>query len=223
VLDNFDAAAVRRWAALGLDGLRRHQREIDDLNVYPVPDGDTGTNLVLTVAAAAEALTSPATEVGQELRALARGALLGARGNSGVILSQLLRGLADALVAVPAAHGRAFATALATAAAAAYRAVASPVEGTILSVAQAAADAAGAAESDDLARVVGAAAAAAREALARTPEQLPALARAGVVDAGGFGLCVLLDALAEVVTGTAPTLPMPVAAAATALTGARER
>src|SRR6266545_5159213 len=88
---------------MGLDGLRRHQREIDDLNVYPVPDGDTGTNLVLTVAAADEALALEAdalASLGHALRCAARGALLGARGNSGVILSQILRGLADALVEV---------------------------------------------------------------------------------------------------------------------------
>jgi DAK2 domain fusion protein YloV len=214
VPDSFDTVAVRQWCALGLAQLRRHQREIDDLNVYPVPDGDTGTNLVLTVSAAVEAITAKPEDVNPELlRALARGALLGARGNSGVILSQLLRGLADALAAIPAADGRAFAAALAAAADAAYRAVATPVEGTVLSVARAAADAAGQTGSADLKIVVSAAAAAAREALARTPEQLPALARAGVVDAGGRGLCVLLDALAEVVTGTAvpagPPLRMP--------------
>src|SRR3712207_2741653 len=104
VLDSFDAAAVRQWCMAGLAGLRRHQREIDELNVYPVPDGDTGTNLVLTLAAAAEALAGhPVTTdaAGDVLRAVARGALLGARGNSGVILSQLLRGLADALAALP--------------------------------------------------------------------------------------------------------------------------
>jgi DAK2 domain fusion protein YloV len=217
---------VRQWCALGLDALRRHQREIDDLNVYPVPDGDTGTNLVLTVSAAVEAIAMH-RDVHQDaiapelLRALARGALLGARGNSGVILSQLLRGLADGLAASPSAGGLAFAAALVAAADAAYRAVAVPAEGTVLSVARAAATAAAETRSDDLAVVVGAASAAARQALARTPEQLPALARAGVVDAGGRGLCVLLDALAEVVTGVAGTdevYPPPKKAAA-----ARER
>jgi uncharacterized protein len=146
VLDSFDAAAVRQWCVRSLDALRRHQREIDELNVYPVPDGDTGTNLVLTVAAAAEALAAhdpaahdpaahdPAARDpdGAALRVFARGALLGARGNSGVILSQLLRGLADGLAATPAADGKAFAVALGSAADAAYRAVAVPVEGTVL-------------------------------------------------------------------------------------------
>ncbi|HEU4423452.1 MAG TPA: DAK2 domain-containing protein [Pilimelia sp.] len=232
MLETLDAAAVRRWCASGLAALRRHQREIDDLNVYPVPDGDTGTNLVLTLAAAEEALQSLGKqeagrqeagqqeagqqEVGQQdvgqheaghgeaLRIMARGALLGARGNSGVIVSQVFRGLADALATTTQVRGRALAAALKVATTAAYEAVAEPVEGTILSVAAAASDAAGAADSDDLGGVVQAAAAAAGRALARTPEQLPALARAGVVDAGGRGLQVLLDSLVEVVTGVAP-------------------
>jgi hypothetical protein len=221
-----DAAAVRAWCAEGLDALRRHRQEIDDLNVYPVPDGDTGTNLVLTFTSAYEALNAEAPDAeapdadspdaaeetagpGRTLRCLARGALLGARGNSGVILSQLLGGLADALAAVPEARGREFSAALARAAEAGYRAVADPVEGTVLTVARAAADAARDRDSDDLAEVCAAAAEAAAVALDHTPEQLPALARAGVVDAGGRGLVVLLDALAAVVGGTAPATARP--------------
>jgi DAK2 domain fusion protein YloV len=229
VSDSVDAVAVRRWCATGLDALRRHQSEIDALNVYPVPDGDTGTNLVLTMTAAAEALEAPdgvldagETPLGSTLRRLARGALLGARGNSGVILSQLFKGLADALAASPTADGRALAAALDRASQEAYRAVAAPVEGTVLTVGAAAASAAlqAVASLGDGAAAVGgrdqspgsagavalAAARSAREALARTPEQLPVLARAGVVDAGGRGLVVLLDALAEVLTGE----PLPV-------------
>ncbi len=228
MLDSLDAAAVRRWCAAGLDALRRHQVEIDQLNVYPVPDGDTGTNLVLTVTSAWDALVAepdllesetareshPAMEgeiarLGRVLRCMARGALLGARGSSGVIVSQILRGTADAMAAVPAARGRAVADALTAAAKAGYAAVAEPVEGTVLTVATAAAASAMAADTDDLATVVRAAAKGAAAALARTPEQLPVLARAGVVDAGGRGLVVLLDALVEVVTGQAPaTAPL---------------
>lgn len=222
MLDSLDATAVRRWCAAGLDALRRHQVEIDELNVYPVPDGDTGTNLVLTVTSAWQALVAEPdmleeptaaegeiARLGRVLRCMARGALLGARGNSGVIISQILRGTADALAVVPAARGRAMADALTAAAKAGYAAVAQPVEGTVLSVATAAAAAAMAADTDDLATVVRAAADGAAEALARTPEQLPVLARAGVVDAGGRGLVVLLDALVEVVTGQAPaTAPL---------------
>ncbi|WP_405112784.1 DAK2 domain-containing protein [Micromonospora sp. NBC_01405] len=217
MLDTLDAAAVRRWCAGGLAALRRHQGEIDDLNVYPVPDGDTGTNLVLTLTSAQQALAMDLATVGDggstphghALRLMARGALLGARGNSGVILSQILRGFADALATVPAVRGRQLAAALRDATAAAYAAVARPVEGTLLSVVAAAARAAESADSDDLRIVARAAAGAAARALARTPEQLPALARAGVVDAGGRGLCLLLDALVEVITGESPTRPAP--------------
>ncbi|MFD6607712.1 DAK2 domain-containing protein [Micromonospora chalcea] len=217
MLETLDAAAVRRWCASGLAALRRHQGEIDELNVYPVPDGDTGTNLVLTLTSAQQALamdlgTLPDdghTPHGHALRLMARGALLGARGNSGVILSQILRGLADTLAAAPAVGGRQLADALADATTAAYAAVARPVEGTLLSVVAAAAHAARRSDSDDLRTVARAAAEAAAHALARTPEQLPELARAGVVDAGGRGLCLLLDALVEVVTGESPAQPAP--------------
>ena len=229
MLETLDAAAVRRWCGVGLRALRAHQHEIDELNVYPVPDGDTGTNLVLTLASAHQALESadaeetggwviraagtppvpastelvpaqPDTPLGRALRRMARGALLGARGNSGVIVSQILRGMADSLAASAAVRGRELARALRSASEAAYAAVARPVEGTVLSVVAAAAEGAGRVRSDDLAAVARAAAVAAREALARTPQQLPALARAGVVDAGGRGLCLLLDALVEAVT-----------------------
>jgi DAK2 domain fusion protein YloV len=225
VLDTLDATAVRSWCKVGLERLRGHQREIDELNVYPVPDGDTGTNLVLTMTSAGEAVAAEPAEpdgrttgLGVVLRCLARGALLGARGNSGVILSQIFGGIAETLAEVPAAGGRALAAAFDRAAESARHAVAAPVEGTILTVIRAAADAALAASADgdrdDLADVVRTAAEAARVALARTPEQLPALARAGVVDAGGRGLVVLLDALVEVVTGATPAeAEAPVAAA----------
>jgi DAK2 domain fusion protein YloV len=206
VLDVLDAVAVRRWCAAGLDGLRRHQQEIDDLNVYPVPDSDTGTNLVLTLTAAHKALTDEPAELDIALRRLAKGALLGAQGNSGTIIAQILRGIADALAGVVVADGRALAMALAEAARAARAVVDKPVEGTVLSVADGAARAAREVDSGELAEVVRAAARGAAEALVRTPDQLPALARAGVVDAGGRGLCVLLNALVEVVTGVAPVI-----------------
>ncbi|MFV2126129.1 DAK2 domain-containing protein [Micromonospora sp. LOL_013] len=207
MLDTLDAAAVRRWCSGSLAALRRHQGEIDALNVYPVPDGDTGTNLVLTLTSAQHALAldldnsseGEQTSHGRVLRLMARGALLGARGNSGVIVSQILRALADALTDTAVVRGRALASALTAATDAAYAAVARPVEGTVLTVVAAAARAADRTGSDDLATVVRAAASAARDALAATPGQLPVLARAGVVDAGGRGLCLLLDALAAVV------------------------
>ncbi|WP_018351020.1 DAK2 domain-containing protein [Longispora albida] len=206
MLDSLDAGAVRRWLTAALDALRRHQREIDELNVYPIPDSDTGTNMVHTLDAAQRALLAEPdlAELGKVLHCMARAAVLGARGNSGAILAQLLVGIAEAIGASPEARGRALAWALRNAAEAGYAAVPSPVEGTVLSVARSAAEAAEECDSDDLAEVAAAAARGADEALARTPEQLPALAEAGVVDAGGRGLCVFLHSLVEVVTGAAP-------------------
>ena len=223
MLVELDAPAVVRWCARGMEALHSHRQELDDLNVYPVPDGDTGTNLVLTWQSVGESLQQAQGQDGtaKDLRcavtAMAHGALMGARGNSGVILSQLLRGLAEVLAPLPVVRGGALAEALVRAADSAWAAVAAPVEGTLLSVARGAADAASAAEpADDLAAVVRAAARGAAEALAETPRQLAVLARAGVVDAGGRGLVLLLDALASVVTGDAgdvdgaAALPAPV-------------
>jgi DAK2 domain fusion protein YloV len=215
VLETLDAAAVSRWCGGGLAALRAHQHEIDELNVYPVPDGDTGTNLVLTLTSALEALEaveSPEPEghpLGRAMRRMARGALLGARGNSGVIVSQILRGMADTLTGAVAVRGSELARALRTASEAAYSAVARPVEGTVLSVVKAAADGAGRIASDDLVAVARAAARSASEALARTPQQLPVLAAAGVVDAGGQGLCLLLDALVEALGSDVPIAEVP--------------
>ncbi|WP_327178210.1 DAK2 domain-containing protein [Streptomyces sp. NBC_01335] len=235
--DDFDAVAVRTWCSLALEALGRERAAIDAINVYPVPDGDTGTNLFLTVESARAAVeavfaahgagpsapfpTGPASAgpaCAEAVRAMAHGALIGARGNSGTILAQLLRGMA----AVLADGGDAdhLARALAQAAAAARRAVAHPVEGTILTVAAAAARAAGAvAAGSGLAAVAQAAHAGAAEALEETPGRLPVLGRAGVVDAGGQGLVTVLGALLETVTGRAPVHvprqapgPLPVAA-----------
>ncbi|MDQ0695521.1 DAK2 domain-containing protein [Streptomyces sp. W4I9-2] len=208
--DDLDAVAVRTWCSLALEALGRERAEIDAINVYPIADGDTGTNLYLTVESAAAAVeavfaahetgaTAPATA--DAVRAMAHGALIGARGNSGTILAQLLRGMAGVLAdGGDAAHLR---RALTRAADAARRAVAHPVEGTVLTVAAAAAEGAEGEESD-LRTVVHAAYDGALAALARTPEQLAVLGRAGVVDAGGRGLVAVLGALVETVTGQAP-------------------
>ncbi len=212
----FDLTTVLRFADLALTALGEAREEIDALNVYPVPDGDTGTNLYLTVEAARGALvdavggdesTSPSpADVRAALAAFARGALLGARGNSGVILSSLVGAVCKRLGEAGPEDRSAlvFAEGMALAAQAGYAAVGQPVEGTILSVAQAAADAAGRSAEDPshrLGHVICAAAAAAREAVARTPDQLAVLRDAGVVDAGGRGLSVVLDAAETAVTG----------------------
>ncbi|MEV4676083.1 DAK2 domain-containing protein [Actinomadura sp. NPDC049382] len=214
-----DGPAVRRWCRLAADALGRTRGEIDALNVFPVPDGDTGTNLHLTVIAAAEALDALPAAAGsaETWRALARGALLGARGNSGVILSQVFRGLADVLgpLAAPP-DGAAFAGALGHASELARGAVEHPVEGTILSVLAEAAEA-GAAGGAGLPAACRCVADGARRALRRTTGQLDVLARSGVVDAGAAGLCVVLDALAAVVTEEYPErYEVPARAAATA-------
>ena len=206
-----DAKVVLRWCRAALAGLAEAREEIDALNVYPVPDGDTGTNLYLTLesaTAAAERAHRENAALGPVLAAIARGALLGARGNSGVILAQMFRAVADALGTADdtAIQPAVFAAALTEAADAGYAAVAHPVEGTMLSVARAAAQAAteraetGASCPD----VALAAARAAHEALNRTPDQLEILRRAGVVDAGGRGLTVVLDALDMILTGRRP-------------------
>jgi DAK2 domain fusion protein YloV len=210
VLEVLDAAAIRRFAERAVAALDRHRVEIDQLNVYPVPDGDTGTNMHLTMVAARDELAGhpphATSAVGEAVSFLARGALMGARGNSGVILAQLLRGVADLITDGSAP---AVAASLAEGAKAARTAVARPVEGTILTVADAAAQAArdAALRAHSLAEVMTAALNRAVDALALTTEQLPALAAAGVVDAGGRGLVVVLDALAAEVTGEEFPLP----------------
>ena len=205
VLQVLDADAVRRWCTAGREGLAAARGEIDDLNVYPVPDGDTGTNLLLTMESVEQAVREAPADLGSTLKAMAHGALMGARGNSGVILSQLLRGLAEELGDGTAASLR---SALRRAAELAYAAVATPVEGTLLTVARECAEAVAALE-EDLAAVVREARAAAARSLERTPDLLPQLKAAGVVDAGGRGLCVLLEALERVVTGEASPAAVP--------------
>lgn len=202
--------AVLRFVDIAVDALGDAREEIDALNVYPVPDGDTGTNMYLTIAAARDAIREAQSD-GREaaLAALARGALLGARGNSGVILSEMLGAIARRIGAATPGDRNAevMAEALHQATEASYAAVGEPVEGTMLTVLRAASEAARTAAKDPAVRsrdVFTTAAAAAREALGHTPEQLDVLARAGVVDAGGRGICVILDAAETVLTGHRP-------------------
>jgi DAK2 domain fusion protein YloV len=213
-----DVERVRRVAATALATLEASRRRIDDLDVYPVPDGDTGTNLTTTVRAIVQAVEETSASDRRSLaRDVARGALMGARGNSGVILSQIVRGAADVLaessngVDPPLA-----ARALRGAADAAYRAVRRPVEGTMLSVVrelaeEAEARASGAALGHVLVELVRRG----EEAVARTPEQLAVLREAGVVDAGGAGLLELVRGIAHAVGGEpvpeASPAPAPVA------------
>jgi DAK2 domain fusion protein YloV len=222
-----NAAAFRAWTQLCAGALSSARSEIDALNVFPVPDSDTGTNAYLTFMSGADAVEAqPATAGLDELvRAYVDGLLTGAKGNTGVILSQLVRACfrdlpIDRGVAAAEVAADDVAQAFMAASDAAWAAVGAPVEGTILSVAKAAA--AGASEASaagvDGRTVFAEAARAAREALARTPEQMDLLRRAGVVDAGGRALVVVLDATEQALTGRVPEqalAPVPQPAAVT--------
>ena len=184
--------------------LERNANEINALNVFPVPDGDTGTNMLLTMRATMEEASRSSDHSASAIsRAMARGALMGARGNSGVILSQIFKGLAKGLDDKAVFNGRDFATALTEASSLAYKGVSQPVEGTILTVVREAATAAQAtaAEEKDVESVVEAATAAAKTAVARTPSLLAVLRDAGVVDAGGQGLSVMLEGIMHYLSG----------------------
>ena len=222
-----DAAALRDWAHAAVEDLIAHTDEINRLNVFPVADADTGTNMLFTMRAALAEVQrrghGKAGDVDLVVAALAHGGLQGARGNSGLILSQILRGLADVTTDAAAdTEGRLadidavlLGAALRHAVGLVVASMGLAVPGTILTVLQAAAAAVegAAADGDDLAAAVTAGADAATAALDKTPEQLDVLAEAGVVDAGGLGLLVLLDALVATLTGHRPVrreyLPAP--------------
>ncbi|MGD0942788.1 MAG: DAK2 domain-containing protein [Acidimicrobiales bacterium] len=202
------------------EGLERHRSVVNRLNVYPVPDGDTGTNMALTVESVVRALdgldlqAADGDAMGAACRAIASGSLMGARGNSGVILCQILRGISGTFAPCQVVGAHEAAVALAEGSAAARAGVMHPVEGTMLTVA---ADAAAAAREvdeiggGDLLGVFEAARQAAVSSLWRTPELLPVLAQAGVVDAGGAGLVLMYDAFLHVIDGRPPVdeLPLP--------------
>lgn len=210
-----DAIALRSWAHDSVNELIAHADEINRLNVFPVADSDTGTNMLFTMRAACESADSRHfSDVATLTSALAEGALRGARGNSGVILSQILRGLAEVAETAAAERGQlteldgtVFASALRHAVALVVTSVGESIPGTIVSVLEAAATAAeDAADAGyDLGAVVSGSAEAAAAALEHTTRQLDVLADAGVVDAGGRGLLVLLDALTQTVIGAAPS------------------
>ncbi len=180
--------------------LTNEKERVNDLNVFPVPDGDTGTNMALTITAAVKELDALETDSAAKVAAaVARGSLMGARGNSGVILSQFFRGFSDGLKGISQAGGIDIARALTKASQTTYRAVMKPVEGTMLTVGREAAEAAQAAAEDNQSalEVWNAALKVAKKTLADTPKMMPVLREAGVVDAGGDGLvCILEGALA---------------------------
>jgi uncharacterized protein len=201
---------ARRLGRAGLAQLEANRERIDDLNVYPVPDGDTGTNLTLTVRSVVEALErSEAEGIAELARELTRAALMGARGNSGVIFSQIVRGFAEALAANGRVDGTTLAQAFRSASDAAYRAVPHPVEGTMLSVVREMAEEA---ERDDVRALLGVdllrrIVERGEDAVRRTPDQLAVLREAGVVDAGGAGLLEIARGLAAAAAGEEITGP----------------
>lgn len=212
-LEHLNHRALRDTVITFRDTMRAHAPGINRLNVYPVPDGDTGTNMARTLDAVVAELEAADTEGANghanTYDAISHGSLMGARGNSGVILSQILRGLSSTLKGAKEGSATKVAEALKAASAAAYQAVLKPIEGTILTVVRESADAAyeAAHEGQSLSGVLRAARAAGRSALARTPEMLPVLKDAGVVDAGGAGFLLLLDSALHVVDGE--PLPLP--------------
>ncbi len=223
-----DGNDFRRLLRSGTAWLERNAAAVDALNVFPVPDGDTGTNMLLTMRAALEGALKPkGGGAAQVMKAASQGAVMGARGNSGVILSQIIAGIARGLGERTTCDGQSLAGALAEGAATAYRAVSRPVEGTILTVARAAGEGAVAAAGQVAAgaetsclNVLDRAVAAAQDAVRRTPEQLPILRQAGVVDAGGEGYRVILEGMALALAGR--DLPeMPAASTPTAPDAAR--
>ena len=199
-----DGQALKKLIETGLTWLRTNQQTVNALNVYPVPDGDTGTNMVLTMQAAYDEIAGLAEyNVGKMAHAVAHGALMGARGNSGVILSQLWRGFARALDNQAFLDGASFVRALAEARDTAYKGVVRPVEGTILTVAK---DLAAAAletlqETDDTIVILERVVTAADESVQRTPELLEVHKKAGVVDAGGKGLFFILEGMLRYIDG----------------------
>lgn len=191
-----NGARLLAWSRRALSELERKRAEINELNVFPVPDGDTGSNMAHTMAAAVQAAEELPDGAGltEVAEALAVGAVRGARGNSGVVLSQILRGFAQA-ASYGATEGEMLAVALTNAVGFVDRAIAEPVEGTIITVLRAAADAARPNAHLPLVDVASAATAAAQDALRLTQTQLPVLREAGVVDAGGAGLVAVLNTL----------------------------
>jgi len=206
-LERFSTESLRELVVTFRDTVKEHAGELNRLNVYPVPDGDTGTNMARTLdAVVAEMETADADDLDATCEAISHGSLMGARGNSGVILSQIMRGFASTMKSVPSTpdeRGARFAEALQAASAGAYQAVLKPIEGTILTVVRESAEAARTASDagGSLIDVVRAARAAGKQALDNTPELLPVLKDAGVVDAGGAGFLLLLDSALYVVDG----------------------
>ncbi len=212
-----DGEALKRLAAAGRNWLDRHHATVNQLNVFPVPDGDTGTNMLMTMRnAVKEAERDGSNHAGQVAALIAHGAMMGSRGNSGTILSQLWQGFAHVLKEQETLSADLLVRGLREAAETAYRGVVQPVEGTILTVAREAAKEAEAAypETQDMIAILERVVARAKDALARTPEMLPILKKAGVVDSGGSGLVYILEGILLYLQGEEITVEHELAAEA---------
>lgn len=201
-----DGKTFAEMVFAGADALERNMQQINALNVFPVPDGDTGTNMNLTMRSGVQELRSrPSLSLGTAAEALSRGLLMGARGNSGVILSQLFRGFARGAAGHDELNAVQFAGALQQGVDTAYKSVVKPVEGTILTVARESARHAVsiARRTPDIAALMREVLAKAKETLQRTPDMLPILKQVGVVDSGGQGLVHLYEGFAAYLSGEA--------------------
>lgn len=207
-----NGSSFRNALISGANNISSHKSEINALNIFPVPDGDTGTNMSMTIEAAVAALQENDSDNISEVASAAASAMLkGARGNSGVILSLLFRGISNGLKQRTEIDGKALVSAFHVGVETAYKAVMNPTEGTILTVARMASVVGrGAAEVDtDPIIVFGSMCNAAEEALERTPEMLPVLKKAGVVDAGGKGLCMILEGMLSYLRDGRMIMPAP--------------
>src|SRR4051812_35173057 len=208
---SIDGAVLKQLVEAGLTWLRTNHQIVNSLNVFPVPDGDTGTNMLLTMQSAYSEIASLGHHgVGQMAAAVAQGALMGARGNSGVILSQLWRGFARALHGKEVIDGPTLVAAFVEGRDTAYKGVVRPIEGTILTVAKDSAAAAEAAlkETDDPTEILRRVVFAADVSVQHTPELLPILKQAGVVDSGGKGLFFILEGMLRFLDGQSLETPL---------------
>ena len=205
-METINGIMLKQMLESGMNHLSNRASEIDALNVFPVPDGDTGTNMSLTFSAGVkDALKVESGSVSEIMKVLSKGLLMGARGNSGVITSQIFRGIYQGVEGLDSINGTQLAKALVNGSRVAYRAVMRPVEGTILTVVREAADYtyAFAMEAEDISceQVLEKMLVEAKESLQRTPELLPVLAEVGVVDSGGAGLCTILEGFLAALKG----------------------
>ncbi len=207
-----DGQDLKRALVTAKAQLERHIDEVNSLNVFPVPDGDTGTNMFMTMASAVKAIEETEdTSVAIVSASAAKGALMGARGNSGVILSQILRGMADSMKEKETLSSRDLAQALRAASEKAYKTVSEPVEGTILTAIRAASEAASAAASKgaSFSRTVASVVSRVRTTVKKTPDMLPVLKEAGVVDAGAKGLYYFFKGMENAICRKEPARPRP--------------